>query len=191
MNRRIEPTYRWLRSVLQLLQWQDERHDPPRPWLLKSPIHLGRLDEIFSVFPDATIVHCHRDLLDAIPSHAALVESMREVYSDRVDSHEAGRYTMAISAQGLRDHAAARPRWLVAGKTFEDIDYAEIVSDIERVVKRIYARIPLPFTAATQSALRQWVAANPRHRHGDFTYDLEHFGLSAEEIREKLSFPIR
>jgi hypothetical protein len=55
------PAYADLRRTLQLLQWQDGgRRD--RPWVLKSPAHLGGLRLIFEAFPNATVVHCHRDI---------------------------------------------------------------------------------------------------------------------------------
>ena len=185
MSRNIEPSYRWLKLILQLTQWQDEKVTPKRPWLLKSPVHIARLDEIFAVFPNTTMVHCHRDLLTALPSHAALVDSMRELYSDRVDAKTSGRYTMDIASYGLDAYGEARPRWTAAGKKFMDVQFDEIVRDADQVTRRIFDMTALPFDDATTAAIAQWEAANPAGKHGAFHYDLDYYGLTIAEIRER------
>ncbi len=50
------PAYRWLRRMLQLLQWQKRRRgEPVRPFVLKTPPHLGYLDTLLAEsFPTPT-----------------------------------------------------------------------------------------------------------------------------------------
>ena len=61
----VAPAYRWLRRMLQLLQWQKRlRGEVPRPFVLKTPDHLGHLSTLLDEFPDAHIVHTHRDPLE-------------------------------------------------------------------------------------------------------------------------------
>jgi Sulfotransferase family len=47
-----EPTYRYERRVLQLLQWRC----PPKLWQLKSPTHTLFLDAFSAVFPETRFV---------------------------------------------------------------------------------------------------------------------------------------
>ena len=86
------PAYRWLRRMLQLLQWQKRRRgEPVRPFVLKTPAHLGYLDVLIAEFPDAHIVHAHRDPVDVIPSGASLNTTLWRTHCDDVDPHEVGR----------------------------------------------------------------------------------------------------
>ena len=49
---RPDPHYRYLKRVLQLLQWQ--RGESGKRWVLKCPQHLEQLPALLEVFPDAT-----------------------------------------------------------------------------------------------------------------------------------------
>jgi hypothetical protein len=61
--------YDYLRLILQCVQWQDGgRKD--RPFVLKSPMHLGEMPSLLEAFPNATVVHCHRDLNTVVASAA-------------------------------------------------------------------------------------------------------------------------
>ena len=178
-----EWSYRWLKNVLQLLQWQDERASPARPWVLKSPVHIGRLDEIFAVFPDAIIVNCHRDLNSSVPSGAALLEAMWGLYADNVDAHQAGRVVMDLLTHSMQSYVDARGRWEAKGKTFVDVHFADVVGNMDAVAAKVFAKRGIAFTDKTSQSMKRWEAANPPFKHGEFAYDLARYGLSAEQIK--------
>ena len=81
--------YAYMKSLLQYLQWQDGSARG-RPWILKSPCHIGELPTLLELFPDATVVHCHRDPRTVITSFCSLLEITRKMNSDEVDLHELG-----------------------------------------------------------------------------------------------------
>ena len=54
-------------------------------WILKPPGHLGPLDALFDVYPDAMLIQPHRDPIRVVPSVASLEYTMRLVSSDDVD----------------------------------------------------------------------------------------------------------
>ena len=65
------PAYEYLTKLLRFLQWQKKRRGDERGrWVLKTPGHLGYLDVLFKVFPDAHVIQTHRDPLQTIPSAA-------------------------------------------------------------------------------------------------------------------------
>ena len=64
-----------VKRMLQVLQYQDYRENPgakPKRWLLKSPPHVGRIEELLEVFPNAQIIHLHRSPSDTMKSFATL-----------------------------------------------------------------------------------------------------------------------
>ena len=70
--------YRFHRKVLQTLQQRARG----RRWVLKAPSHLGQLRALFAVYPEARIVHIHRDPLEvpalgAEPDGHAQVDALR------------------------------------------------------------------------------------------------------------------
>src|SRR5262249_44033691 len=63
------PAYRLLRRLLLLLDWQRSAER----WVLKTPQHLEYIDDLLGVFPDAVVVHTHRDPITSVASTCSLV----------------------------------------------------------------------------------------------------------------------
>ena len=103
--------YVWLKKFLQYAQHVDGAAG--RPWVLKAPHHLGYLPLLLEHFPDATVVHCHRDPTVAVSSFCALLHASRRSTSTRDDPREVGRYVMRIYGGRMRkyqqDRAALEP----------------------------------------------------------------------------------
>ena len=79
------PGYRYLKKLLQVLQWQKSADH----WLLKSPIHLQSLDSLLSVFPDACIVQTHRDPDSPHPRHRPACRACPHPHNPATQSHTA------------------------------------------------------------------------------------------------------
>ena len=45
-----------------------------RPWILKTPFHMGNFDVLAQHFPGATVVHTYRDPAQLVPSVTRMVE---------------------------------------------------------------------------------------------------------------------
>ena len=78
--------------MLQLLQWQKrQRGEPVRPLVLKTPAHLGYLDALLAEFPDAHVVHIHRDPVahDRV-GRQSLNTTLWRTHADDVDPHGSG-----------------------------------------------------------------------------------------------------
>lgn len=76
--------YRELYGMLQYLQWQDGGARG-RHWVLKTPVHLSNLSLLVRTFPDAKLVHCHRNPIDIIPSFASVISEARKIGCEAVD----------------------------------------------------------------------------------------------------------
>ncbi|MEZ5168080.1 MAG: sulfotransferase [Acidimicrobiales bacterium] len=57
------PAYAWHRRTLQTLQ---QAEGAPR-WVLKAPSHLPTLRQLFATYPDARVIHIHRDPARTLP----------------------------------------------------------------------------------------------------------------------------
>lgn len=175
------PGYRYLRRLLQLVQWQKrQRGEVSERWVLKSPHHLGYLDLLFAVFPDAKIVQTHRDPVQTIPSLASLVHTLRRTCSDRVDAKAVGRQWSERMKRALEACMAYRgdddPRFL-------DVAYETLVADPFAAIERIYAFAGLRQGDGARDAMKEWAVENARDKRPVHAYTLEEFGFTEAGIR--------
>lgn len=176
----MRPAYEWHKRTLQVLQW---RHARER-WVLKAPSHLGALDALFAVYPDARIVHTHRDPLTVMASVASILFATAWVRSDAVDPQAVlgwftGETCMQLLANAMRVRDAGREG------QFADVLYADLVRDPIATVARLYVRLGLTLSAEAESRMRAHLAAKPQGKHGAHRYDFEHTGFdrAAERAR--------
>ncbi|MGQ0698882.1 MAG: sulfotransferase family protein [Panacagrimonas sp.] len=179
-----KPMYRHLHQQLQYLQWQDGGARG-RPWIMKSPVHIGALPTLLETFPDAILVHCHRDLQKVIPSFASLIEEGRKIGSDNVDPVEVGRDMCEYWATSLDRYMADREK-LPAGRIL-DIAFTDICADVVAVIRRIYAAAGRPVTAAAVAAFEDYDARRPEHHFGKYEYSAAHYGYTAEMIDRRFA----
>lgn len=176
------PAYRTLRTFLRHLSHQE---GAGRRWLLKTPHHLEWLDTLLDTFPDARVVHTHRDPAATLPSFCSMVAHGRGVMSDSVDPLEVGRdwgrkvERMVTRALDVRD---ARP-----GTPVLDVRYDELMADPLATLQRVYTFVDLPFTDADRARAQAALTASPQHRFGRHVYDAADFGMSRDGIRERFA----
>ncbi len=178
------PAYRYLLQMLQLLQWQKRKRGESRQrWVLKSPAHLGYLDTLFRVFPDAHVVFMHRTPVETVASGASLNATLWKLYADEVDLDRVGRQWLERMAWSTRRALAARER-LPEG-CFTDLRYADAVANPLGAIDEIYAAIGLERSPAARVAMSDWLEAQRREKPAAHRYAPEDFGLSEAAIRER------
>lgn len=176
-----QATYRFMRSMLQYLQWQDtERNGRGRPWIMKSPVHLGNLATLLEVFPDATIVHCHRDPRVVVPSFASLLESSRRMGSEQVDLPEIGADMLAFLSGEMRKNLADRKT--LGEHRIIDVHYEQIRHNAQGVIAAVYAKAGKELTTEAAAAFAAYEARRPEGHFGEHEYTAERFGLTSEGI---------
>ncbi len=174
----MRPTYQHHKRFLQHMQ---SRHAGER-WILKSPGHLGPIDALFDVYPDAMVVQTHRDPIRVIPSVAHLEYTMRLVASDDVDPARVGRQMLAVWSKLLAQGMAARERSPEREERILDLSMREIVGDPIACVERIYRHFDLELSAEAQERMQRYLAAHPKDEFGVHRYSLEAFGLEEEAV---------
>jgi len=175
-------TYDILYKMLQYLQWQDGG-SRGRPWIMKSPVHIGALDVLLETFPDAIVVHCHRDPRDVVPSFASLIEEGRKMGSDQVDPVEIGHDMCEYWADQLDRNLVIRDQ-LPADRIL-DFKFEEIVTDVVGVIGKIYKYAGRELTPEAMAAFNDYNARRPKGHWGSYEYSSDHYGLSLDAIDER------
>ncbi len=175
------PSYRLLADVVAHLQFQR----PGEFWILKAPYHLGSLDALFDVFPHASVVHCHRDPAQTVPSFCSLVAHGWGIASDHIDPLALGRQWSEKLAR-MTDRALAVRAARHDAKLF-DVDYRALVRDPLAVAERLCRDLALPYGPDARSRLEQHVQAHPQHRYGVHRYEPADFGLSEASLHARFA----
>ena len=173
------PSYRFHKLFLQLLQHGRER----RTWALKSPVHIGRLPALFAVYPDARVIHTHRDPVKTIPSSASTVYTTRFLRSDAVEPTATGA-TVGFGLQMILTMVAeARNRGELPEDQIADLHYLDLLRDPVDALRRAYDHLGLPFSDELPDRITGYLAKRPQNKHGTHRYDPADFGMDPATIR--------
>jgi hypothetical protein len=174
-------SYHYLRRNIQLIGM----NDPGKLWLLKNPSHVLHLDLLFAIFPDALVIHTHRDPAKAVPSLCALLMQGHAVMEEGRTAQRARIMCdreVAKWAKGVRD--AERVRDAHTGQIM-DVIHAEFHADPMAVIRRIYGFAGLELSPRVEAAMRERIVAAPESSHGAHRYDVADFAITEDEIRER------
>ena len=69
-----------------------------------------------------------------------------------------------------------------------DVHYVELLRDPMSMVRRIYEFFDLELNASAETAMEQFLLANPKNKGGVHRYSLEEFGLNPETERRRFQF---
>jgi hypothetical protein len=154
-------------------------------WVLKSPVHLRSLDALLTEYPDARIIFTHRDPAKIVPSLASLYYVIHGLASDAVDPCALGQQTTAWWADALDQATAVREKHSDKAGQFMDVQFEEIVDDPVAVLGRAYERFDIPWSADIAGRMHSFLDNNPRGKHGSHRYEIEDFGMTLGQIRER------
>ena len=177
------PGYRYVANLLRYLQWQDGGKRR-RKWVLKSPVHIGCIDEILEVHPDATFIYPQREFTTVVASFChALEASVATSGSSFITPHEIGQLTVNYWTAELERFEQSRRR-LGNRLNLMKIHYQELLSDPVRHLYEVYARAGTQLDSHGEQAIRRWLADNPAGKHGKNVYKLERYGLTAATVSD-------
>jgi hypothetical protein len=177
----VLPAYRYLKKLLQLLQWQR----PGKRWVLKSPHHLEYLDMLFTVFPGAKIVQTHRDPAITQASFCSMIAHGRGVFSDAVDPTEIGREWLRKVGRLVKRALEARRRW--GEDRFLDVYYRDLVHNPMEQIERVYDFAGISLLPHTREKIDHARSVNVRNKFGIHNYRLGDFGLTRETVAAEFS----
>lgn len=181
----LTPAYRYLRRMLQFLQWQKrQRGITAERWVLKSPVHLLHLATLLRVFPDAKIVQTHRDPLTSVPSLASFIHTLWCIYSDRADPVTVGRVWSERMQRSLTHTLNVRASTCYPAEQFLDIDFSETVEQPLAAVREVYSFIGRDLHTRAEARLQDWLARDAESHQGGHQYTAVEFGLNEGQLGE-------
>jgi len=176
-----QQTYDEAANHLRYLQWQDGGRRG-RPWILKSPAHIGYLREIVTAHPKASFVYLYRDFRTVVASFCyTLGASLDGLFS--IHPHELGALSVRFWRNEMLRFAEAR-RQLGNRLRLLEIPYLDLLRDPLPHIRAIHEHAGLPLDEAGATAIRAWIADNPQNKHGKNVYTLEDYGLSTGLVDE-------
>jgi hypothetical protein len=179
------PAYQALKRMMQYLQWQRPGIGKDARWVLKTPHHQEYFDPLLEVFPDATIVHTHRDPLKTSPSFFSMVTHLQMIFSDDVDPHRVASHWLGKIENMARRTMATRDR--VNDRGFIDVSYYDLIEDPIPQVARIYEAAGLALTPEAQEAMEASRKVNKQHKYGRHKYSLADFGMTKDNVESRLA----
>jgi len=157
-------------------------------WLLKTPVHLMRLPELFEVYPDARIIMTHRHPAKIVASTASLISSVRSLYGDNEDPVRTG-YEQAELWNLFFERFMESRKNLGKENQIIDLKFDDFVSDQIETIQRIYDRFNWNLSEEALNGFKHFLKQNPKDNKGVHVYSLEDFGLTEEYInREYASY---
>lgn len=171
--------YRYLRTLMQYLQWQD-RGKRGRPWIMKLISHMAHWEALLECFPRATLVQTHRDPRHAVPSIAKLMYELWSLYAV-VNPRDVGRGFLDWCAAAIERSLETRAR-LGLDERILDVPYESVRGDAMTVVREIYRRSGYALSPSAEQAMRDWERQNEQGKHGEHRYSLAEFGLDEAQV---------
>jgi hypothetical protein len=170
--------YSYYKILLQMLDWQR----PGERWLLKAPAHMWAIDKLIDTFPDVSVVWSHRNPLACTASICSMTHLLME---DQVDMPKEvlGPIVMDFYATSLERGLAVRDQSDPA--RFIDVNHDDFVGDSLGTVGRIYEHFGLPIGDDAAASLKAHIETNPKGRHGKHEYNLDDWGLTADDVAKR------
>ena len=184
----LERVYRLHRRMLATFQHAGDPRGPlasgdPRRWLLKSPAHVSTLPQLFSEYPDALVIHTHRDPLKFIASLTSLLGVLRFMRSDVVDVEALGPMMEITYQMFLEGAIAQRSDGSVPADRIVDSHFVDLMADPVAQVRGLYDQLGLAWPTGHNARIRDYLANKPRAKHGAHTYTFESVGLDEDHVR--------
>ena len=173
-------SYLWHKRFLKVLQSSSK----PKRWLLKDPSHLGNLDEILSVYPDACFIQIHRDPIETIPSICSLTSQVRRGFSDSINLNELGERTLEFWEKSKKKNELQK-QYLNQDR-FIDIHYEDFIKSPLNTVESIYNKFNFTFRRENTELMEAYIEKStnmPKEKH---IYTLEDYGLDKKEVHNRL-----
>jgi hypothetical protein len=170
--------YQFHRLQLQFLQHRAAGSG----WVLKAPEHTVELPALFATYPDARVIHLHREPRQVVASMCGLAAAVQPACVPGLSGRLLGRQVTGVLAawvERILSTRAGLPQTRVC-----DVAYAELVSRPIQTVHAIYRFFETEVSPEYSARLANWQESQAAHPHRGAVHDFERFALNPNEIDE-------
>jgi hypothetical protein len=186
--------YKWYKKLLQILMYQTGESEQSRRWVLKSPLHILFLPQLFEVFPDAKLVWAHRHPCPTVTSMCTLIKALHGMYFDRD--------TLFVNDHGKNIHNLTKYLLPKVEKELKELNipiahvlYQNLIADPVGTVRHVYKEFGWEVTPEYEVVLQQFLKDNADRRAKIAErkglsktklniYHPSEFGLTVDELNE-------
>ncbi len=174
------PAYQQYKRDLQILNL----HYPGRLIVLKSPAHLQCLEALNTVFPKARVVQLHRDPVSAAGSYCSLSEAVQISLRRSSNLSEIGETWNKLWVPAILNASRIRKQTQM---DVLDVNYRDLISRPSETVHSIFNHFDLDTPVELDGRVQQYLADNPKGKHGKHVYTLSRYGLDGGELYERFA----
>ncbi|KAL4534476.1 hypothetical protein Ndes2526A_g05372 [Nannochloris sp. 'desiccata'] len=115
----------------------------PKPLIIKSPVHIGRLPIIYKLFPRAKFVFVHRDPVDVFLSSTILAqEYFYYCFLDKPTAEDITNYTLEQHAKLYDVYLKERPKLLASkSQVVAEVAFYELETDAVGTLREVYTKL--------------------------------------------------
>jgi hypothetical protein len=174
--------YRLHRRMLQTFQ-QQSPSPSLRRWLLKSPYHVSTLPALFAEYPDARVIHTHRDPRKFLASLVSILSAVRFMRSDAVDVELLASLMQPTYQMFLDGTIAERENGTIPNDQIVDSHFLDLMADPVASLRQTYDQLALEWPAGHEHTITEYLANKPKGKHGAHAYSLADVGLDEDSVR--------
>ena len=149
-------------------------------WVLKSPEHTIQLPALLATYPDARIVHLHREPHQVVASFCNLAGAIQAGLVSGISGRRLGRqvtHLLATWAERIITIRAGMPQANIC-----DIAYTDLVSSPVETVRRIYEHFGAVISPEFSDGLANWQRSQTPGSHRGAVHHFDRFALERTDI---------
>jgi hypothetical protein len=154
----------WKEALLLFLKKLTIKYQ--RPLILKSPAHMGRLDVLLEMFPDAKFVFIHRDPFEVYQSNLHTWQRVLDWWTLQT-FQVTGKEILRDYAEVHAEYFAQRPR--LRENQLCEIGYDDLVRDPIAQLERAYRTLDLPELEYARPKFVDYLAGLSGYERNSFT----------------------
>lgn len=179
-----ENNYKWHKVILSILQFKK----PNKRWILKCPYHMNHLEQVFKKYPDAQVIHTHRNPIDSTISLLHASKKENELYTnDHITNRELQRLVIPLEGS-QRKVIHQRKSGIIPEEHISDVYFDDLVQNPISTIENLYESLGIEFSAGFRNNLTTYISENPKNKHGNYSYTASDFDLSNQQILDRFQF---
>ena len=182
MTQPQRPSYESLRRFLQALQWLrgGER------WVLHSTQHIDQLEVLLRVFPDARVIHVHRDPYVVARHTSWEAHQHRELAGKSPANQHLGQLWLDRTESRLRSCVQTRMRFPDLPVT--DIRHSDYIANPIETAEICFHHAAEPVPVSLPDKIRDFHTAAEHGKHDDMPSELPRLAPHRARVEERLGF---